>query len=117
MTGRTPISTLTATPFPFTPHFRSVRRDPVRAVRAWQHAPDHRRPADVGQRVAVEDDGTDPESRPHRCDRRHASGHGRGRRGQPAQVRARRSEEHTSELKSLMRTSYAVFCWKKKTTT
>src|SRR3546814_2331885 len=27
-----------------------------------------------------------------------------------------RSEEHTSELPSLMRTSYAVFCLKKKTT-
>src|SRR3546814_8088719 len=26
-----------------------------------------------------------------------------------------RSEEHTSELQSLMRTSYAVFCWKKTT--
>src|SRR3546814_9423980 len=26
-----------------------------------------------------------------------------------------RSEEHTSELKSLMRISYAVFCWKKTT--
>src|SRR3546814_9233929 len=25
-----------------------------------------------------------------------------------------RSEEHTSELQSLMRSSYAVFCWKKK---
>src|SRR3546814_7544146 len=25
-----------------------------------------------------------------------------------------RSEEHTSELQSLMRTSYAVFCWKQK---
>src|SRR3546814_9316031 len=25
-----------------------------------------------------------------------------------------RSEEHTSELQSLMRTSYAVFCWNKK---
>src|SRR3546814_8240251 len=33
-----------------------------------------------------------------------------------AQVRAlnERSEEHTSELKSLMRISYAVFCLKKK---
>src|SRR3546814_7680288 len=29
---------------------------------------------------------------------------------------ARRSEEHTSELQSLMRISYAVFCLKKKTT-
>src|SRR3546814_1176717 len=28
-----------------------------------------------------------------------------------------RSEEHTSELQSLMRTSYAVFCLKKKTNT
>src|SRR3546814_6497223 len=27
-----------------------------------------------------------------------------------------RSEEHTSELQSLMRTSYAVFCLQKKTT-
>src|SRR3546814_8769755 len=29
----------------------------------------------------------------------------------------KRSEEHTSELQSLMRTSYAVFCLKKKKTT
>src|SRR3546814_5761804 len=29
----------------------------------------------------------------------------------------RRSDEHTSELQSLMRISYAVFCLKKKTTT
>src|SRR3546814_9627116 len=31
------------------------------------------------------------------------------------QVAERRSEEHTSELQSLMRSSYAVFCLKKKT--
>src|SRR3546814_9470658 len=30
------------------------------------------------------------------------------------EVRAGRSEEHTSELQSLMRISYAVFCLKKK---
>src|SRR3546814_7986014 len=30
---------------------------------------------------------------------------------------AERSEEHTSELQSLMRISYAVFCLKKKKTT
>src|SRR3546814_5318183 len=30
--------------------------------------------------------------------------------------RSSRSEEHTSELQSLMRISYAVFCLKKKTT-
>src|SRR3546814_8044294 len=36
--------------------------------------------------------------------------------GQPAETSARaaRSEEHTSELQSLMRISYAVFCLKKK---
>src|SRR3546814_5653374 len=31
-------------------------------------------------------------------------------------TRGRRSEEHTSELQSLMRIPYAVFCLKKKTT-
>src|SRR3546814_9218317 len=43
--------------------------------------------------------------------------------GQVLELRARettsgaiRSEEHTSELQSLMRTSYAVFCLKKKKT-
>src|SRR3546814_5193498 len=35
----------------------------------------------------------------------------------PASQLDRRSEEHTSELQSLMRISYAVFCLKKKTTT
>src|SRR3546814_14516964 len=29
---------------------------------------------------------------------------------------SKRSEEHTSEIQSLMCTSYAVFCWKKKQT-
>src|SRR3546814_3298652 len=33
-----------------------------------------------------------------------------------ARVRKFRSEEHTSELQSLMRISYAVFCLKKKKT-
>src|SRR3546814_5548169 len=32
----------------------------------------------------------------------------------PIAFTARRSEEHTSELQSLMRISYAVFCLKKK---
>src|SRR3546814_7158535 len=32
----------------------------------------------------------------------------------PGRTPARRSEEHTSELQSLMRISYAVFCLKKK---
>src|SRR3546814_1518737 len=39
--------------------------------------------------------------------------HGGGLDGQGNEV-LRRSEEHTSELQSLMRISYAVFCLKKK---
>src|SRR3546814_10434980 len=35
---------------------------------------------------------------------------------QESKMLANRSEEHTSELQSLMRISYAVFCLKKKTT-
>src|SRR3546814_2861562 len=49
----------------------------------------------------------------HGVRRREAS---RGRRGNGISARASspRSEEHTSELQSLMRISYAVFCLKKK---
>src|SRR3546814_5226790 len=36
------------------------------------------------------------------------------KRHQHEQEKQRRSEEHTSELQSLMRISYAVFCLKKK---
>src|SRR3546814_3127524 len=40
-----------------------------------------------------------------------------GIRGTPISITGRRSEEHTSELQSLMRISYAVFCLKKKNKT
>src|SRR3546814_9589499 len=39
---------------------------------------------------------------------------GRAQRTCGCQPLSHRSEEHTSELQSLMRTSYAVFCLKKK---
>src|SRR3546814_3824110 len=39
------------------------------------------------------------------------------RKGRSSVHQVRRSEEHTSELQSLMRISYAVFCLKKKNTT
>src|SRR3546814_10634978 len=42
----------------------------------------------------------------------HIADHWKTRRARPAI----RSEEHTSELQSLMRISYAVFCLKKKKT-
>src|SRR3546814_7500680 len=40
----------------------------------------------------------------------------RGSTPRPQEPAGRRSEEHTSELQSLMRISYAVFCLKKKQT-
>src|SRR3546814_3904285 len=40
----------------------------------------------------------------------------RGKSGGRPQMREQRSEEHTSELQSLMRISYAVFCLKKNKT-
>src|SRR3546814_6862792 len=50
---------------------------------------------------------------------RHRAAHQRHRRAHlrhPLSLDALRSEEHTSELQSLMRISYAVFCLKKKKT-
>src|SRR3546814_5134968 len=40
-----------------------------------------------------------------------------GARGRPDRSHDHRSEEHTSELQSLMRISYAVFCLKKQKNT
>src|SRR3546814_10210866 len=57
---------------------------------------------------------------PHQVDADAVQERGRGPgHHRPADARARdlRSEEHTSELQSLMRISYAVFCLKKKITT
>src|SRR3546814_6009134 len=50
---------------------------------------------------------------PPRCDRAVQLSAARGRRARGGE----RSEEHTSELQSLMRISYAVFCLKKKNKT
>src|SRR3546814_8674567 len=47
-------------------------------------------------------------STPSSAQSKHSYGHGHSR--------CTRSEEHTSELQSLMRISYAVFCLNKKTT-
>src|SRR3546814_4771909 len=61
-------------------------------------------------------------SRGDPADRGGGDGRERGRlfndqAGDPRAHAGIRSEEHTSELQSLMRISYAVFCLKKKTTT
>src|SRR3546814_1601314 len=92
MIRRPPRSTRTDTLFPYTTLFRSGcagSSDVCRARHRWEgpRRPDSRTPY-----------------RP------------RGRPAPEPPCRRRRSEEHTSELQSLMRISYAVFCLKKKKT-
>src|SRR3546814_6360281 len=109
MIRRPPRSTRTDTLFPYTTLFRSARHGLGRGGQLQL------------RRVRFQRDEFLPELRP----RPHALPDGRGtepsRRkllhrerplGHPS---ATRSEEHTSELQSLMRISYAVFCLKKKT--
>src|SRR3546814_5844981 len=60
---------------------------------------------DLGQRLDIVANQRD---RAHQAD-------GVGMLCPPHHLAHRRSEEHTSELQSLMRISYAVFCLKKKT--
>src|SRR3546814_8588410 len=85
MIRRPPRSTRTDTRVPYTTLFRSSRSHPSRL-----------RPAPQTHGCAACTRGSSPDAR---------SAHRR---------RSRRSEEHTSELQSLMRISYAVFCLKKK---
>src|SRR3546814_4981843 len=97
MTRRPPRSTRTDTLFPYTTLFRSGGGVVHRVVELRRR--DRARLA--GERGA------------HVVhDRQVAMGRGEHRR-QRRRI-APRSEEHTSELQSLMRISYAVFCLKKK---
>src|SRR3546814_4892421 len=103
MIRRPPRSTRTDTLFPYTTLFRSSRR-PLQPLVHQDRAERVRRPrdgADAGPVAAVLVPALPP-------GRRHAAG------GQAARRCRRRSEEHTSELQSLMRISYAVFCLQKK---
>src|SRR3546814_2677194 len=98
MIRRPPRSTRTDTLFPYTTLFRSharrLHRDDLAVLVERYHrqyrAEKHRK----GQ------EGLDDLRQPHPDITPH--------------VRIARSEEHTSELQSLMRISYAVFCLKKK---
>src|SRR3546814_7282309 len=97
MIRRPPRSTRTDTLFPYTTLFRSTRR----AIERLAH--DRRRPVLAVCRHAlppIQSRIADP-----------AFGHSLSSRRPTTN---RRSEEHTSELQSLMRISYAVFCLKKK---
>src|SRR3546814_2348887 len=98
MIRRPPRSTRTDTLFPYTTLFRSG---------TGRHRLPDRLAEDQG---AVLEAGADPGRRA--LGRR--SGERRDR-GRPLGRLNQRSEEHTSELQSLMRISYAVFCLKNKT--
>src|SRR3546814_4271967 len=89
MIRRPPRSTHTDTLLPYTTLFRSL--------------------------LSLRLSGQDPLVRAAPAPRRHADRISRdaGMGGRPQAVQ-RRSEEHTSELQSLLRLSYAVFCLKKK---
>src|SRR3546814_2817881 len=104
MIRRPPRSTRTDTLFPSTTRFRSPPDGDARLLDAGRH-PDPGRTGDLA---------ADPPRRAGRADaRRLDAAAGRGVVGDA--VDRHRSEEHTSELQSLMRISYAVFCLKKKT--
>src|SRR3546814_8506825 len=110
MIRRPPRSTLTSTLFPYTTLFRS----PVHQEGLFQLCQADRRRLGSGshgtyRRNAHEGaEGAEPRIRAAEnvCAGRSSTRAGAGTCG--------RSEEHTSELQSLMRISYAVFCLKKK---
>src|SRR3546814_3585249 len=105
MIRRPPRSTRTDTLFPYTTLFRSVHRQAVRAH--LQHGVECAREA-FGVLLRQPVDQVD-------VDRAESAGAARFDHG-AGFLDALRSEEHTSELQSLMRISYAVFCLKKKKT-
>src|SRR3546814_4530592 len=88
---------------------RSARKGASRTTRAF--APLHPL-EEVGGEVALGEGGQDGDDQLAGHLRPGADLEGGGQRG--AGGDADRSEEHTSELQSLMRISYAVFCLKKK---
>src|SRR3546814_8516377 len=109
MIRRPPISTRTDTLFPYTTLFRShqrqIRRNRIVVRSACSHI------VSEGQRNVIRRD---------RLASRRFTGLRINRRrfnrpvGSDRLYFGFRSEEHTSELQSLMRISYAVFCLKKK---
>src|SRR3546814_2154825 len=104
MIRRPPRSTRPDTLFPYTTLCRSVRR-------RGRHGP---RIVRLGGRAAVSQAGGP--SRAYRVasdEPGAAAARRRIRRTPHCGASAERSEEHTSELQSLMRISYAVFCLKK----
>src|SRR3546814_3134821 len=114
MIRRPPRSTRTDTLFPYTTLFRSSRR------RDQPNARQGRNPVQSGggrlcRKGRADRQGTG-NLRSLEAGVEEAGAAFRGYRCHWRQMADRnRSEEHTSELQSLMRISYAVFCLKKKT--
>src|SRR3546814_10196563 len=94
-------------------HERHMRR--MRGLLQDRHHAAHRMPdadaGQMGQRAELRMRAAVAQLRGERLVNIPVDRSQRIRRAQPA-----RSEEHTSELQSLMRISYAVFCLKKKKT-
>src|SRR3546814_2400812 len=103
---RPPRSTRTDTLFPYTTLFRSGHPPTDPPALVAKAVPAGRVPDGLpdGRRAGHGQGGADGGARD-----RGASG-----AGAVCDPSLRRSEEHTSELQSLMRISYAVFCLKKK---
>src|SRR3546814_9349531 len=118
MIRRPPRSTRTDTLFPYTTLFRSTRRVEGEAAAGLPAAARQSRRSDaVAADEARQGRQESPVPRPRPCAQGQAERQAaRDRRPSAARADAR-SEEHTSELQSLMRNSYAVFCLKKKKTT
>src|SRR3546814_4230445 len=112
-----PRSTRTDTLLPYTTLFRSDLRegDQDRARDQRHHERErHRIPHDMDVRpIGVRERLRQPALEPQCGEQRGQFDYDHGQREPPDQIGSR-SEEHTSELQSLIRISYAVFCLKKK---
>src|SRR3546814_3370192 len=139
MIRRPPRSTLTDTLFPYTTLSRSISRMPIKATRALLNAAldgslndaEFRKDPNFGFEFPVAVPGVDSAILDPRNAWADKAAYDRTAQTLVQQFidnfaefaehvdegvrQAARSEEHTSELQSLMRISYAVFCLKKKT--
>src|SRR3546814_1881597 len=108
MVRRPPRSTRTDTLFPYTTLFRSIchRRQCV--------GRDHRLDCGSGRLLQERDIAVPNSDQLGRAERQFLLHANRILGALTRLCNSERSEEHTSELQSLMRISYAVFCLKKK---
>src|SRR3546814_14754577 len=117
MIRRPPSSPRPNTLFPYTTLFRSVAAAPQVRVQGIEIFPQRpRRLFDLGLalRRLLQEGRIGRQLDQHLLQEGGAEEVRRRRVGEASGMRLCRSEEHTSELQSLMRISYAVFCLKKK---